>query len=1052
MDSYQEQPYLLDPYLERIVIPVIRGMRRVLELLQRPMEVKRPDGKTFDDIFSNPISAGIKLDQIAQFLYWLTKIRGHKTIGKYLTRTLMQSIRFFPHDVQDLPIVLSIFNIPDSLTSPKAAINNKFVDTRSWELRYILLLWLSLICMIPFDLSQFDQLLPNQEISTSEQIEKIGWTYQGFPGKERDSAALVLARLMMRQDMATSRLSLFLDDCLKLLELGEECGNFKSTGILQVFCIIAKLSRPAQLIEALPLLYRGLTLVENSPFVKINISFRKLRTKLSGRIALISLLQKKEISPMIEVIIQELLQGLQDKDTVVRWSAAKYFGRIGEKLSEDLSIQICDTILSLFSIENSNESENVLNLLALSEYTWHGACLACAELVREKIFPLSRIDILIKRVVQALHFEQRKGIQNIGSGVRDAAAYVLWSLGRKYSVDELQPYKLELAIQLVLQSLFDREVHIRRAGSAAFQENVGRLGIFPHGIEVLQSADFFTVGLRRSAFLKAAPEISKFQVYREPIVEHLIRVSVPHWDIDIRELSAESLSLIVKLDFDNLYPKIVDNMAAGVESKDSNKVHGSLLTLVELAKHLRTLPESSTVQSLINSIFCIILRVPESTLKPYKSDPILIAICYGLEVSISADIDSCSKFLESSYWKQIVSFGLKRPNDNLHQAMEKLIAKVTRCGLGLQDRQMFSKTLRTGQIVAKQASARCLGGFVFQRDPLRKNFEQNFRLLTDCAKGQVGPPFFLIWGKSLRTVRCFKASSDSSIMLLIAFKFVACSQEQFSKVLSILIDGLSYYTNGQRGDVGSWVRVASMSGLVELIEFSIKVPSRASKFLSQDLLKNVISGLLKQVLDFIDTPRETAWRKISKVVHLAHCSLGPNIKIDGTDSLVQIFDHQETSNQLRELVYTFPKLLELHKLLSNHIESDGKIKSGLEVYFDSLVEGIVLLIGSKGNVDTAKATEMFCDYIENLDKQNSEAVRVTVANIIELARTRTRAPKLVTSCLETLAVLFDRNALNSLDDEKSGKELLKRIFLIATNGLERSKLNMIRVMAGIKMY
>ncbi|KAI8451594.1 armadillo-type protein, partial [Phakopsora pachyrhizi] len=809
------------------------------------------------------------------------------------------------------------------------------VDTRSWELRYILLLWLSLICMIPFDLSQFDQLLPNQEISTSEQIEKIGWTYQGFPGKERDSAALVLARLMMR---------------------------------------------PAQLIEALPLLYRGLTLVENSPFVKINISFRKLRTKLSGRIALISLLQKKEISPMIEVIIQELLQGLQDKDTVVRWSAAKYFGRIGEKLSEDLSIQICDTILSLFSIENSNESENVLNLLALSEYTWHGACLACAELVREKIFPLSRIDILIKRVVQALHFEQRKGIQNIGSGVRDAAAYVLWSLGRKYSVDELQPYKLELAIQLVLQSLFDREVHIRRAGSAAFQENVGRLGIFPHGIEVLQSADFFTVGLRRSAFLKAAPEISKFQVYREPIVEHLIRVSVPHWDIDIRELSAESLSLIVKLDFDNLYPKIVDNM-----------------------------------------IFCIILRVPESTLKPYKSDPILIAICYGLEVSISADIDSCSKFLESSYWKQIVSFGLKRPNDNLHQAMEKLIAKVTRCGLGLQDRQMFSKTLRTGQIVAKQASARCLGGFVFQRDPLRKNFEQNFRLLTDCAKGQ--------FATESDTIELKRNTIESLVHILVNLgeEFEnTCSQEQFSKVLSILIDGLSYYTNGQRGDVGSW-------------------------FLSQDLLKNVISGLLKQVLDFIDTPRETAWRKISKVVHLAHCSLGPNIKIDGTDSLVQIFDHQETSNQLRELVYTFPKLLELHKLLSNHIESDGKIRSGLEVYFDSLVEGIVLLIGSKGNVDTAKATEMFCDYIENLDKQNSEAVRVTVANIIELARTRTRAPKLVTSCLETLAVLFDRNALNSLDDEKSGKELLKRIFLIATNGLERSKLNMIRVMAGIKI-
>lgn len=73
-------------------------------------------------------------------------------------------------------------------------------------------------------------------------------------------------------------------------------------------------------------------------------------------------------------------------------------------------------------------------------------------------------------------------------------------------------------------SLFDREVHIRRAASAAFQEYVGRTvralvdsddhmltrnqSLFPHGIDVLSKADFFSVGVRRNAFLVAAPAVA----------------------------------------------------------------------------------------------------------------------------------------------------------------------------------------------------------------------------------------------------------------------------------------------------------------------------------------------------------------------------------------------------------------------------------------------------------------------------------------------------------------------------------------------------------------
>ena len=46
----------------------------------------------------------------------------------------------------------------------------------------------------------------------------------------------------------------------------------------------------------------------------------------------------------------------------------------------------------------------------------------------------------------------------------------------------------------------DVQVNCRRAASAAFQESVGRQGsMFPHGIDILTAADYFTLGTRTQA-------------------------------------------------------------------------------------------------------------------------------------------------------------------------------------------------------------------------------------------------------------------------------------------------------------------------------------------------------------------------------------------------------------------------------------------------------------------------------------------------------------------------------------------------------------------------
>lgn len=68
-------------------------------------------------------------------------------------------------------------------------------DPDAWALRYIMLLWLSLVCMLPFDLAQFDN---DSSGTTAKTIEKFGVPELKKSGLERDGAAWMLSRLYMR--------------------------------------------------------------------------------------------------------------------------------------------------------------------------------------------------------------------------------------------------------------------------------------------------------------------------------------------------------------------------------------------------------------------------------------------------------------------------------------------------------------------------------------------------------------------------------------------------------------------------------------------------------------------------------------------------------------------------------------------------------------------------------------------------------------------------------------------------------------------------------------
>lgn len=135
---------------------------------------------------------------------------------------------------------------------------------------------------------------------------------------------------------------------------------------------------------------------------------------------------------------------------------------------------------------------------------------------------------------------------SVGQHIRDAACYMCWAFARAYEPSDLEPFIQRIASGLLVTTVFDREINCRRAASAAFQESVGRLGNFPHGIDILTAADFFSVGLRTNSFLNISDYISQYNEYTTALIDHLFEKKIGHWDTAVREITAKALFKLTK--------------------------------------------------------------------------------------------------------------------------------------------------------------------------------------------------------------------------------------------------------------------------------------------------------------------------------------------------------------------------------------------------------------------------------------------------------------------------------------------------------------------------
>lgn len=481
------------------------------------------------------------------------------------------------------------------------------------------------------------------------------------------------------------------------------------------------------------------------------------------------------------------------QDSRVRFSAAKGLARVAAKLPEDLRAQIVEALLEQLTehvrlgdipptalmpeLPETFDAATIppldaLDLYAVSDCTWHGVFLALAECTRRALIPTSLLCRTLYWVLCGLLFDLRRGASSVGSNVRDACCYVLWAMARVRHIDTLAPCALSVAQRLLVVATLDRDVSIRRAASAAFQEWVGRTPHIPHGIAVLRETDFAAVGVRRNAYTVCAPRIAQYSEYRSALLGHLQRICLSYWDADVRKLGALAFGQTLPLE-GSAHEAIVELVAA-TQTSDPNVVHGALMALVSVCNHI-------TNPALAQVALSGALHIPPRLFSTPGGAMVLEAACLVVAAA------SAQQARHEAVLK-LLTTATARTEPSIHEAAA---CAVEALGDDAVVHTLFSRMLdawTTSTPDEQRAGVLALGSTCSLLLPERR------ALLCDAVQH----------GVDVETRRNAAAALPH---------LLRSSLDEYESLLAALVHGLDDYTTDQRGDVGSWVRAQCMQSL-----------------------------------------------------------------------------------------------------------------------------------------------------------------------------------------------------------------------------------------------
>uniref|UniRef100_A0A8C3CHK3 Tubulin-specific chaperone D n=1 Tax=Cairina moschata TaxID=8855 RepID=A0A8C3CHK3_CAIMO len=595
-------------------------------------------------------------------------------------------------------------------------------------------------------------------------------------------------------------------------------------------------------------------------------------------------------------------------------------------------------------------------------------CCFCA------LFHFTVVPVILK----ALTYDEKRGSCSVGSNVRDAACYVCWAFARAYDPSELIPFINQISSALVIAAVFDRDVNCRRAASAAFQENVGRQGTFPHGIDILTAADYFAVGNRVNCYLTISVYIAGFPEYTQPMIDHLVNMKINHWDSVIRELSTKALH--------NLTPRAPEYMANVVLPRllplsvgtDLHTRHGAILACAEITHALCKLAEENNRS--------VTYYFNEKSLEGLKQihQEVLAAICLFFFLYLSVCqfffLTVCTLIEKLSLskmpfrgdpiiggWQWLINDSLRSLPLVSSTARQHIKESAVSALAALCNEYYINEKGEADPALQDELVTRYISGL--------QNTEEMIRCGFSLALGAL--PRFLLKGRLQQVLEGLKkatiispedvsfaqARRDALIAIAKVCQTVGVkgegSQEEYvckdnvTQIYATLLNGVTDYTTDSRGDVGGWVRKAAMTSLMEV---TLLLVQNETELINANICKQIMCWLAQQAAEKIDKFRAHAG---SVFLTLLHFDRPPVPHIPHREELERIFPRSETETlNWNASSEAFPRITQL---------------LGLPTYQYYVLLGLSVSVGGLTETTVRKySAQSLFEYMKKIQNDSSE--------------------------------------------------------------------------------
>jgi hypothetical protein len=853
IEPFQEDPQLLDSQLNKIIPQTVAAY---LESLRNHTTVSLKPGQ-----------ATVRY-AICRVLYTFCKVRGEKII-----------VGFFNNEPQFVEPLLAVFERGTRQTDGTS--ESTGVYAISWEERFILLLWLSHLMLAPFHLSTISSFKPTK---TTEQYDNLQLPVD-LPGiplriipiclrhlhaatRERTAAAQLLVRLCLRPDMRTAGL---LDAITKwalsiFRSTSDENDIHHSLGILGVlsgFLASGNQNEIGRSITPIFQVCQQLMLDDKHVLIRSSAVARKLVVKMLRNIVghcLKAPPDDIDTTAMLEEVIGQLLELLGDGDTPVRYAASKALSVLTLQLDPEMAAEVIEALLASLT-EDVLWEGSARNLAAVNPLRWHGLTLTLGHLLYRRAIPTQQLPKILNALLLALTFEQRSATgSSLGTNVRDAANFGIWSVSRRYTTKELVAVETSsiraardngrglsipqlLAIELIESACLDPAGNIRRGSSAALQELIGRHpDTVVEGIPLVQIVDFHAVGLRQ----RAMTEVTFSAAQANPIYWDALFHALLGWrglaavDASSRVSAATAIGLmstIQSFEMDLEMIRTIRDYLKRLEHRQIEERHGLMIAIARIvSSHQRkhstggSLPQETSPHRSATSDKELRALLPlwsvfddELTLvgKDYTSPMLRPELTATATLVLIQSLSVLSRNLEdvegtsisipaSAHITDLLNLCLARSEDSVLDEIPETVRGLGMLILKPQAQDLVDMWINALRAGSRGASSRSAGpalalGAIY--GVFKESAQVQTRIL-DCLSSRctsdVGIEERVIAVHSLALVLDeFSSLTNPSIRTT-----------ALEKLASAALTALNDYTINERGDVGSLVRVKTLD-LVE---------------------------------------------------------------------------------------------------------------------------------------------------------------------------------------------------------------------------------------------